>query len=78
MNTRQKRIECRFRYICSKTWEELQSTDNADVKFCKHCRHNVYLAHNESEFEEHTARGRCVAIERDEGEQMLIGYPKSN
>ncbi len=70
---------CHLDYYCTKTWGELEVTDNPDIRFCKKCEHEVHLCKTLEEFDTKSADGRCVAYEiiRNDGEiQVPLGLPK--
>lgn len=37
-------IRCRFKFICAREWQDLESTEADDVRYCNHCEQSVYLA----------------------------------
>lgn len=51
-----------FRYQCPKSWESLESTDDATVRFCKQCSKNVYFCSSLPEVRDHASKERCVAF----------------
>jgi tetratricopeptide (TPR) repeat protein len=51
-----------FEFICSKKWDELNSTDNPTIRYCEICNLNVYWSANSEEFITNSKLDRCVAI----------------
>ena len=56
-------IECRFEFICPKTWDELELTASEDIRFCNHCKESVYFVGSDMDaFDEHAKSGHCIAV----------------
>ena len=55
-------IRCRFDFVCPKQWDELQVTDNNEVRYCDHCNESVYLAQSESDLDRLAIDGKCAAF----------------
>ncbi|MGY0218218.1 hypothetical protein ACWJJH_12675 [Endozoicomonadaceae bacterium StTr2] len=56
-------IECRFEFICPKTWDELELTERENIRFCNHCEESVYFVGSDMDaFDEHAKSGRCIAV----------------
>ncbi|MGE3805296.1 MAG: hypothetical protein AB7K24_11545 [Gemmataceae bacterium] len=51
-----------FKFLCPKTWGQLERTELIDVRYCGHCRRNVYLCDSMAALEEHRARGDCICV----------------
>ena len=52
-----------FRFQCPQSWETMQRTDDADIRFCEKCREPVHFCRSEEELRRHGQLGRCAAIE---------------
>lgn len=53
---------CRFIFMCFRTWEDLaEIKDNAGVRYCGRCDQSVHLCTIET-IVEHVEKGRCVAL----------------
>ena len=52
---------CDFEFLCPKQWNEFDLTGNEKVRFCQHCKENVYLCETRSEFVKHARLNHCVA-----------------
>jgi uncharacterized protein (TIGR02996 family) len=89
-NCRRKRAEAalrytpRFDFLCERRWEDLRPTDDAAVRFCDGCRHNVYYCDTIGEARGHAWERHCIAVDlgvirrnRDlePPTQMLLGRP---
>jgi len=53
---------CKFTFLCKKTWESLDETDNPDVRYCNGCKQSVYFCHDENQLISAIQLKRCVAI----------------
>jgi tetratricopeptide (TPR) repeat protein len=51
-----------FEFICSKKWNELNSTDRSNIRHCEICNLNVYWSANSQEFIANSKLDRCVAV----------------
>jgi tetratricopeptide (TPR) repeat protein len=51
-----------FEFICSKKWNELNSTENSNIRHCEICNLNVYWSVNSEDFVTNSRLDRCVAI----------------
>jgi uncharacterized protein (TIGR02996 family) len=80
--TRRELTQLRFDFVCDRRWEEMASTDTADVRFCDGCRKVVHYCRSVSEARSAARQGRCVAVDlaefRTPGDlnterRMLIG-----
>jgi len=64
-----------FRYQCPKSWEALQSTDDATVRFCNQCNKNVYFCSSEDEVRTRGKARDCVAFSSQlRRDQALTDY----
>ena len=54
--------EQRFAFLCPKKWAQLQTTEDAAVRYCEGCRQNVYYCNTISEAQGRANCGECVAI----------------
>lgn len=53
-------IRCRFKFICARKWQDLESTESEDVKFCNHCEQSVYLAKTMEDFDRFAEERKCT------------------
>ena len=67
-------ITCKFKYLCPFSWEDLEQSEETDLKFCTHCESNVHRANDEQEFEDLARSNKCVAFE--ESGIMFMGTPE--
>jgi len=66
---------CTFAYKCEMKWDELDETEEDEIKFCKGCQKEVYLCETDEDLTKAIKRNRCVAIfypSRVEGPLGLI------
>lgn len=54
---------CKFRYECSKKWEDLMQTFDKDVRYCHQCGSDVHYCRTQEELYEAMADNYCVAVE---------------
>jgi hypothetical protein len=50
-----------FRDACSKKWDDLQPTDDPDVRHCTLCSQSVYFCKTDQETIDHARAGHCIA-----------------
>ncbi len=50
-------------YQCQKGWDELQTSDHDDVRYCGSCKQSVHRVIDVQGFQRAVAQGRCVMIE---------------
>ena len=53
---------CVFSYKCNMNFEELNSTDNKNIKFCTECQKEVYYCATDDELIDAIQRNKCIAI----------------
>ena len=56
---------CRFKFKCYKSWDDLERTDNPAISFCGDCKKNVYYCETPEELNFAIAKNLCVAIRHD-------------
>jgi hypothetical protein len=54
--------DCDFSFQCPIDWEELETTEDANRRFCQTCQRQVRLITSNTELESARSRGHCVAI----------------
>jgi len=52
--------KCTFRFVCDKSWNDLELTESRDKRFCKDCERFVFLCENYPQLQACGARGDCV------------------
>lgn len=53
---------CSFKFQCPKSWDSLKRTDQINVRYCDHCKENVYFCDSSRELREAIEKNYCVAI----------------
>lgn len=53
-------IRCRFKFICSRKWQDFESTESDDIKFCTHCEQSVYMAKTMEDFDQFAEERKCT------------------
>lgn len=74
-----------FDLLCDKTWADLGPTDQASVRHCQECQHQVYFCDNLADAREHAQEGHCIAVDlgiirRDndlQAPRMFLGRPSA-
>ncbi len=66
-----------FKFLCPKTWGQLERTNQLDVRYCPTCRQNVFYCDSLKALEEHRKAGHCVCVEAgvEEDRTMYLGEP---
>lgn len=67
-------ITCKFKYLCPNSWDELEHSENTDVRFCTHCEADVYRAKDEEDFDALAKQEKCIAY--GDSEIMYMGEPE--
>ncbi len=52
-----------FELVCSKEWDDLTATGDANVRFCESCEQNVHYCDTIVEARRHARLGHCVAVD---------------
>lgn len=75
-----KILNCPMEYICSKSWNELQMTDDLNIKFCNACNKEVHLCEDALDLEVALEQNLCIAfqnqLEIKLERRMTLGIPK--
>ncbi len=61
-NTSLRLRNCSFKFRCTQTWQRLDVTSEADVRFCKECQKDVHLVTTLSELYACLKNDFCIAI----------------
>lgn len=75
MKTPQKVLNCEMAFVCHKKWDELDPTDNRDIKNCKECKQDVYFAKSQQDLKEKTEAGVCVCVAYVALDGWVLGSP---
>lgn len=68
----------RLTYRCDKTWGELFTTRDADVRFCLACKRPVYACRTEADLSLHLSQHHCIAfLAEEKGRETcwVVGKP---
>jgi hypothetical protein len=60
---------CNFKFRCTKTWQLLEVTGEAGVRFCEDCQKDVHLVKSRADLHECLKNDFCVAIPFDPHEE---------
>jgi hypothetical protein len=66
-----------FKFLCPKTWGQLERTRQLDVRYCSTCRKNVFYCDSLELVEEHRKVGHCICVEAgvDGDSSAFLGEP---
>ena len=70
---------CSFAYKCNMDFEELNSTDDKNIKFCTQCQREVHYCATEDELIDALQRNKCIAIYNPYNNcesEMTLGMPE--
>lgn len=71
---------CEFSFKCPRHWEDLESTDKEDKRYCINCEREVFLVESKILFEAHARLGHCVAVHdpsRKKKSNFFLGGPRT-
>jgi hypothetical protein len=69
---------CTFAFRCVQNWQELEETDDRNIRFCPDCKKQVFFCSSEGEIAQAIKWNRCIAIENPERPKVLLGLPASD
>lgn len=58
-------------FICSKTWVELQLTDEPNIKYCGSCNKEVHFCEKEEDLEIALLNNLCIAFTNDGSDELI-------
>ena len=62
-----------FVFVCPLKWENLEKTDEINIRYCGSCEKQVYKAENMFSFYELSEQNKCVAYREDENTPGIMG-----
>lgn len=62
---------CAFSYKCSKSWSDLEDTEDESIRFCRDCQREVYFCADDDELLSYIRLNRCVAFWMRDGTELL-------
>lgn len=69
-------LQCPLAKRCRARWERLEPVQgDPAIRFCATCERSVFLCQTDEELNQHSALGRCVALEIPTGGVMYVGQP---
>jgi hypothetical protein len=68
---------CTFAFKCSVNWDNLEETDEENIRFCLDCQKEVHFCEDDEDLVRSIKLNRCIAISRvnDFGEIRTLGLP---
>ena len=70
MNEDLNLTDIKFTFRCPKKWEDLQVTDNDDVRLCNECKYHVHSIVDRLDLKKLDSGGECFAVKSS----LLRGY----
>ena len=64
---------CKFAYKCNAKWDDLQDTEDDEVKFCDDCQKEVFFCGSDDELIAQVHLNRCVAILKPNAKEFILG-----
>jgi hypothetical protein len=55
-------FNCKFTFKCPELWDELQATENPDVRYCELCQYTVRFIRKSEDFEDYLREEKCFAV----------------
>ena len=76
-----KTIKCEYlewEFKCPESWEKLEVTDCKDIRYCNTCKSKVYYSDDESDINNWTNEGKCIAfsLPNPRSGEILLGRIK--
>ena len=70
---------CTFAFKCSVNWDNLEETDDENIRFCLDCQKEVHFCEDDEDLVKSIKLNRCIAINRvnDFGVSRTLGLPCS-
>ena len=62
-----------FEFVCPLKWDNLEKTDNNDIRFCGSCEKQVFKASDLDSFSKLANDNKCVAYKANEGVPTIMG-----
>ena len=60
-------------YRCREKWEDLQFTDNDQVRYCNKCSQPVFHVADTEDLHRAVTAGRCVMVKPPDGPRYFLG-----
>jgi hypothetical protein len=67
---------CTFAFQCTAKWQQLDETEDEDIRFCNDCQREVYYCFDDDDLARCVKLNRCVAFKRnceDIDDHILLG-----
>ena len=64
-----------FEFVCPLKWNNLEKTDDKNVRFCGSCEKQVFKATDLDSFQELSDQNKCVAYIKDKSTPIIMGEP---
>ena len=64
---------CKFAYRCSAKWEDLEETNDDEIRFCNDCQKEVFFCDSDDTLVALVKLNRCVAILKPNSKGRLLG-----
>ncbi|MDX1524932.1 MAG: hypothetical protein R3273_01660 [Pseudidiomarina maritima] len=64
---------CIIKFKCTKTWESLAESGNANKRYCSECKQDVYACRTDSDIARHIKLSNCIAIFNQTQDKLFVG-----
>ena len=64
-----------FQFVCPLEWDNLEATDDKNIRFCNSCEKQVYKAKDLNSFQELSDKNKFVAYKKDKSTPTIMGEP---
>ena len=54
---------CEFEFKCPKSWDNLTTTEDSNLRHCQQCNQSVTLCTSQKEYESLVSKGKCIAVD---------------
>ena len=72
-NKKKFEIKNCFEFVCPLKWDNLEKTDENNIRYCGSCEKQVYKAKNMFSFYELSEQNKCVAYKEDDNTPGIMG-----
>jgi len=79
--TQMKKVinNCIFGYQCDKSWNDLEPTNDSNIRHCNKCNHQVHYCPNPETLMNAIQSKLCVAVDIEHDKKIIrtLGYPST-
>jgi hypothetical protein len=64
---------CKFAFKCTAKWDDLEETEEEEVRFCNTCQKEVFFCDSDDTLVTFVKLNRCIAILKPRSSEHLLG-----